>query len=339
MHYRVIILTIHGEFNIKIRCKLFLGIVKMIFKLSEKTKGVYIIAATPFLDNGSIDLESVDRLIDFYIEKGIDGITILGIMGEAAKLTDDEAVTLMKRILKRVNEKLPVIVGVSNASTDKLVSLSKSAMDLGAAGVMVAPFSAHKTDEAIFNYFSTIANALGSDIPMVYQDYPLTTNADVSVNCLLRIIKEIKQVVMLKHEEWPGLNKLSILRGKSEALGLRRISILSGNGGLFLPQELDRGADGPMTGFSFPEMLVQVYAMHTSGNIDGAEDLFDAYLPLIRHEQQLGYGLAIRKEILRRRGAISSAKTRAPGPTLNAHDHKELDRLLDRLDNKLSALG
>lgn len=306
--------------------------------LNEQANGVYIISATPFLDDGSIDMESADRLTDFYIEKGVSGITILGMMGEAPKLTADESKAFMTRVLKRVNGKIPVVVGVSNAGMDNLAKLSNDAMNLGAAGVMVAPFAAHKTDEAIFNYFAAVDKALGSNIPMIYQDFPLVTNADVSVECLMRIIREIPQVVMLKHEDWPGLGKLSALRNKSTAEGLRRISVLCGNGGLYLPQELGRGADGAMTGFAFPEMLVDVCKKYAEGDINGAEDLFDAYLPLVRHEQQPGYGLAVRKEVLRRRGAITSAKTRAPGPSLTAEDHKDLDRLFERLEKRLASL-
>ena len=308
-------------------------------KLNEQAKGVYIISATPFLDDGSIDMESADRLTDFYIEKGVSGITILGMMGEAPKLTADESIQFMTRVLNRVDGKVPVVVGVSNPGMDNLCSLSKSAMDLGAAGVMVAPFAAHRTDEAIFNYFSAVADALGANVPIIYQDYPYVTNANISVQSLMRIVKEIDQVVMLKHEDWPGLGKLSTFRDKSATENLRRISVLCGNGGLYLPQELARGADGAMTGFAFPEMLVQVCEKYASGDTNGAEDLFDAYLPVVRHEQQPGYGLAVRKETLRRRGAISSAKTRAPGPTLNAQDHRDLDRLLERLDKRLLEIG
>ena len=103
-----------------------------------------------------------------------------------------------------------------------------------------------------------------------------------------------------------------------------------------MPQELARGADGIMTGFAYPEMLVSVSALFAAGRSDEAEDLFDVYLPLVRHEQQPGFGLALRKEILRRRGAIRSAAVRPPpGPRLDAHDLTELDRLLSRLETRL----
>ncbi|WP_421781176.1 dihydrodipicolinate synthase family protein [Kiloniella litopenaei] len=304
--------------------------------ISEKTKGVFIIAATPFQDNGDIDFDSIDRLVEFYIEKGVSGITILGMMGEAQKLNPDESTAVMERVLSRVDNRVPVIVGVSNPGMGNLVTLSHNAMNLGAAGVMVAPFAAQKTETALYNYYESVCLALGPDVPLCYQDFPLATGVNISVDCFLRMVRDFEQLVMLKHEDWPGLPKLSQIRKKEQDDGSRRVSILCGNGGLYLPQELARGADGAMTGFAYPEMLVQVCSLFHSGDVDAAEDLFDLYLPVVRHEQQPGYGLAVRKEILRRRGAISTALTRAPGPKLSKEDHVDLDRLLARLESRLN---
>ena len=135
---------------------------------------------------------------------------------------------------------------------------------------------------------------------------------------------------MLKHEDAPGLNKLSAVREGSGTAETPRMSILCGNGGLHLAQEMQRGADGAMTGFAFPEMLVEVVRLHRAGDVDGAEDLFDAWLPLVRHEQQPGLGLA-----LRRQGAIASSAVRAPGPKLTAADQAELTRLVARVGRRL----
>lgn len=303
--------------------------------LNEQAKGVYIIAATPFLDDDSIDFDSIDSLTDFYLDKGVSGITILGMMGEAQKLSPEESQAVMDRVINRVNGRVPIVVGVSNPDMDKLVALSKLAMESGAAGVMVAPNPSHNSDDIIYDYYVAVDKALDSKIPMIYQDFPLVTKAPVSVDCLMKIIRDIPQVVMLKHEDWPGLSKLSELRARSEEEGLRRISILCGNGGLYLPQELTRGADGAMTGFAYPEMLVGVCEKYAAGDQEGGDDLFDLYLPVIKHEQQPGYGLAVRKETLHRRGAITSSKVRTPGPSMSDADHKDLDRLLERLDKRL----
>ena len=171
------------------------------------------------------------------------------------------------------------------------------------------------------------------------QDYPPSSGVWFSPALLNRLFADLPTLKVLKHEDWPGLRKVTQFRAAEERGERRRVSVLTGNGGLFLPLELARGADGAMTGFAFPEMLVRVCEMHEAGDAEGAEDLFDIYLPLVRYEQQVGIGLAIRKEILRRRGVIGSAVTRAPGPKLDADDHAELDRLLNRMDRRLAAQG
>jgi 4-hydroxy-tetrahydrodipicolinate synthase len=299
--------------------------------LSEQAHGVYIIAATPFADDGALDLAGINRLVEFYECKGVTGITILGMMGEAPKLSSEEQAAVIGRFLERAS--VPIIVGVSSPGTANLAALSRAAMDRGAAGVMVAPAAGLRTEEALTRYVAEVVAALDG-IPWVYQDYPQSTGVSISVPCFLQLVKDHPSLVMLKHEDCPGLNKITRIR---EAGG-RRVSILCGNGGLYLPQELARGADGAMTGFAYPEMLVQVVA-RWSDDLPGAEDLFDAYLPLVRHEQQPGFGLAIRKEVLRRRGVIASARTRAPGPSLTAADHEELTRLLARLERSLERLN
>src|SRR5262249_7835197 len=168
---------------------------------------------------------------------------------------------------------------------------------------------------------------------------PQSTQADISAQGFLKIADAYPSVVMFKHEDCPGLKKLSQLRKACDGKSRRYISILVGNGGLYLPQELRRGADGVMTGFAYPEMLATVCALFQAGQSEQAEDLFDIYLPLLRHEQQPGFGLAVRKEILRRRGAMRSAAVRTPGPKLDADDIKELDQLLARLEARLAQRG
>src|SRR5262245_51256042 len=300
--------------------------------LDASAKGVYTISATPFTDTGEIDWASVDSLIEFYLQCGVHGLTLLGMMGEAQKLSDQESAELTQHFLRRVDNRVPVIVGVSNAGTANLVKLSRIAMDAGACGVMITPLTGLKTEAAIIGYFNDVIAALGVGVPVVYQDYPQSTQADISAAGFLRIVDAHPSVVMFKHEDCPGLRKLSQLRRACDGGARRYISILVGNGGLYVPQELRRGADGIMTGFAYPDVLVSVYEHFRAGRSEQAEDLFDIYLPLVRHEQQPGFGLAVRKEILRRRGAIRSAATRAPGPKLDADDIAELDRLLARLE-------
>jgi 4-hydroxy-tetrahydrodipicolinate synthase len=304
-------------------------------RLTENASGVYVIAATPFLEDGALDLASIDSLVDFYLSCDVSGMTILGMMGEAAKLSSDESDQVLHRFLHRVQGRVPVVVGVSSPGTNLLVCLARVALDAGAAGVMIAPLPSHQTEEQLYKYFVETCAALGPDVPVVLQDYPVGTTAYISVSTIERLVDQLPQLVMLKHEDTAGHNKLSRLRRGSSSSAHRRISILVGNGGLYLPQELARGADGAMTGFAYPEMLVQVCELFAKGRTEAGEDLFDLYLPLLRHEAQYGIGLAIRKELLRRRGAISGGFVRAPGPRLTRDDLVELDRLVARLERRI----
>ncbi|PWJ20914.1 dihydrodipicolinate synthase family protein [Jannaschia seohaensis] len=307
--------------------------------IDRQSSGVFIIAATPFTDDGALDLESADRMVDFYLECGVSGMTILGIMGEAPKLAPDESMTFARHVLDRVAGRVPVIVGVSAAGLDNMARLTGAVMEAGAGGVMVAPQPGLLTDPKLKGYIAQVCAALGPDVPICFQDYPQTTGVQVSVETIIDLTVKHPQIVMLKHEDWPGLTKLSRVRAETGVGDVPRMSILTGNSALFLAQEMQRGADGAMTGFAYPEMLVQVVARHRAGDVDGAEDLFDAYLPMVRYEQQLGLGLAIRKEVLRRRGVLASAKVRAPGPSLTDRDHEELSRLMARLDKRLGELS
>ncbi len=309
-------------------------------QLDRSAKGVYLITVTPFTDAGALDLASTDRMVDFCLEKGVTGMTVLGIMGEAPKLTIEESRTFVKQVLARVNGQVPVIVGASAAGFAPMKELTQSVMDLGANGVMVAPPATVRTDDQITAYFEMVNQTLGPQVPWVLQDHPVATGVQMSTSVVIKILKNSPTCVMLKAEECPGLAKLSAIRSASDKGEFQRISILTGNGGgLFLPEELSRGADGAMTGFAYPEMMVDVCAAHAKGDVERAHDLFDAYLPLARYEQQQNIGLAVRKHLLYQRGVIASEAVRKPGPKLSAQDVADIDRLVRRQTKRLNDLG
>lgn len=305
--------------------------------ITSSSKGVFVIAVTPFTETGALDHDSIDRMVDFYGENGADGLTILGMMGEAPKLTQAESIEVTKRTLARAGEK-PVVVGVSAPGLAAIGELTKAVMDIGAAGVMVAPPSSLRTDDQIITYYRNVVETVGTDVPVVLQDFPLSTGVQISTNTLGVIFEAHPSVVMLKHEDWPGLQKISDLR-QAEANGRRRVSMLCGNAGVFLPEEMQRGADGAMTGFAYPEMMADVVRLSNEGRHEAAQDVFDAYLPLVRYEQQPRIGLAVRKYILAKRGAIASAAQRRPGASLNPAAIAEVDALIARQTRKLEALN
>lgn len=301
--------------------------------LSADAKGVYPIAPTPFFDDGSIDTASIDRLVDFYQGCGCTGVTVLGQLGEAPKLEHAESVDVAARVVRRAGA-LPVIVGVSAPGFAAMRALAREVMERGAAGVMIAPPNTLRTDDQIAGYYRQAAEAIGGDVPFVLQDYPLTFSVQISPGVIRRIVQEVPSCVMLKHEDWPGLEKVSALRGFERDGSMRHIAILCGNGGLFLDFEMARGADGANTGYCFPDMLCDVVRLCGEGRREEAHDLFDAHLPLLRYEQQPGVGLAVRKYVMARRGLLSSAAQRRPASPMSAAARGEVDFLLERLAKK-----
>ncbi len=298
--------------------------------LTAAARGVYPIAPTPFLPDGAIDWASLDRLMEHYRKIGCDGVTVLGMMGEAPKLEPEESLEIVRRTT-RVMAGLPVVVGVSAPGLAAMRRLARDAMEAGAAGVMIAPPSNLRTDDQIVGYYAQAIEAIGRDVPFVIQDYPLLITVVMTASVIRRIVMDNPSCVMLKAEDWPGLEKISALRAMQKDGSLRELSIMVANGGLFLDFEMSRGADGSNTGYAFPEMLVGVVRLMTEGKRDEAHDLFDAHLPLLRYEQQPGVGLAVRKYVLMRRGLLTSEAQRKPAAGLSATAKQEVEYLLGRL--------
>lgn len=297
--------------------------------LGRETAGVFAIAPTPFDEQGAVDFGSLSRLVDFYEGAGVTGLTLLGQMGEAPALSHEESVGIVRHVVERTE--LPVVVGVSAPGYAAMRALTGEVMAAGADGVMIAPPHTLRTDDQIVGYYEGAAETVGADVPFVVQDYPLTFSVVMSPAVIARIARAAPNCVMLKHEDWPGLEKISALRQLEAAGEMPRLSVLCGNGGLFLDFETERGADGAMTGYCVPELLVDVVRHAAAGDRDAAHDVFDAHLPLLRYEQQPGVGLAVRKYVLRRRGILACDTRRRLGAPLSARARAEVDYLLGRL--------
>lgn len=292
--------------------------------------GSFIISQTPFGARGEIDLDSIDSLVSFYFGHGAKGLVVLGVSGEASKLDAAESIAVMTRFIKQAEDR-PVIVGVSNPSLGQLVHLTEEAMSRGAAGVMISPPAGLHTEEDLFSYFSGVFDRI-KQVPVVLQDFPGASGVWMSVPSIRKLVDTFPQIQVIKEEEAPSLGKISRLR---ENLG-KRVAILTGNNGMYLPYEMARGIDGPMAGFSHPEMLSGVYKLFQEGRTEQAHDLFDCYLPLLAYEAQGFPGVAARKEGLRRRGAIAHATMRMPGATLTAQHLADIDLLHRRVEKAVA---
>jgi len=267
--------------------------------------GVVPILATPFNDDESLDLESLTRLIQFNAQAGVAGVTVLGLLGESNRLTDEDRERLITTSVKAAKG-LPVIVGTSHTGTEATIALSKHAIELGATAVMITPSQQPVPgDKAVHDYFQRIAAKLGA--PIVLQDHPAISQVHMPVDLILRLVKEVPLIACIKAEAVPSPQKIGALKKGME----RKVSVLTGLGALYGLFDLERGSDGFNTGFAFPEVLLVMVKQFAAGDLNGARRTFTKYLPLIVFEQQPG--LAIRKEILRLRGLLTSNPRAASG--------------------------
>ncbi len=293
--------------------------------MSEQITGIFNILATPFDAERRVDIASLRRLVEFQLDKGAHGFTILGVLGEAAKLSVDERRLVMETVMATIAGRVPIVVGTSHQDTATCIALSQAAFNAGASGVMIAPpRMEHPTDDAVLALYRTIAEAV--DGPLVVQDYPVVNNVILSPPLIAALAEQIPAIRHLKMEDPPLMEKISAIRAHTE-----RVAIFGGLGGMYLLEELRRGAAGTMTGFAFTEILIAVYDAFCAGRMAEAERIFDHYLPLIRFENQPLINLTIRKELLYRRGAIACPALRDPFAPIDAGTHDEIGWILARV--------
>jgi 4-hydroxy-tetrahydrodipicolinate synthase len=293
--------------------------------MSTPLRGIFNILATTFDAAQQVDFASLRHLVNFQLALGAHGLTILGVLGEAAKLSLDERRAVMDTVMETVAGRVPVVVGASHADRDARLALCRAAFAAGAAAVMVAPPRMDQsTDDAVIGLYADIAAAV--DRPIVVQDFPPVNNVIMSPEMLARLAEQVPHCRTLKLEDPPLMEKVAAIRARTD-----KFAIFGGLGGMFLLEELARGAAGTMTGFAFTEVLVAIYDAFSQGRQADAETIFDLYLPLIRYENQPVVNLTIRKELLFRRGAIACPALRDPFAPIDAGTHDELTWILRRV--------
>lgn len=295
-------------------------------------RGVWNIVPTPFLPDGALDLASIPGLVGFVRATGVDGLTILGVLGEAGRLADAERSAILGAVLEAASGAIPVCVGVSHAATDRATAFAREAQAAGAHSVMLAPPAlARPSDAALRRHYLAVAEAV--DLPIVVQDHPASSGVPMSVEFLLALAAEAPSCRVVKLEEDPTPPKAGRL-----VTGSPDLVVLGGLGGGMLLEELGRGTHGTMTGFGFPEVLVAVVRRWAAGDREGAAAVFDRYATLIRFENQAILNLPIRKLVYQRRGAIAHATVRAPGMPADPGTVADLDGVLRRtgLDRHLA---
>ena len=287
-------------------------------------EGVYSVLPTPFDAQGELDEPSLRRVVALFLKAGVNGLTALGVTGEVARLDDAERARVLDVVLDEVHGRVPVVAGTTSEGTRTCITHSRAAQRAGAAAVMVSPPRMPKLNSgAVLKHFAALAEAC--DVEIIVQDYPPISGYSMEPPLLARIASEIPRARTIKLEDPPTPFKVSRILEAADGIDVR---IFGGLGGVFLLEELLAGATGAMTGFAFPEILVRIVTLFREGRIDDAADTFYRTCPLMRFEFQEGIGMAIRKEVLHRRGALATPAIRPPGGQLDTPTREALDRVL-----------
>jgi 4-hydroxy-tetrahydrodipicolinate synthase len=289
--------------------------------------GVWGVLATPFADDLSLDLPSLERLVCFYRDSGATGVVALGVLGEAARLDSAERARVLESVVAAADG-LPVVAGMSVTATAPAVEEACRAAAAGADAVLALVPTGEPN--ALAAHLKAISRASGLEV--VLQDHPVTTGVVATAAALAEAIERCGVVTAVKAEAPPTPPTIAALRARVD------VPVFGGLGGVSLLDELLAGADGVMTGFSFPEALLETVRAFRESGFERAKETYAPWLPLVLCEAQLGISLAVRKEILRRRGVIASASVRPPGLALPDPVARALDEHLAAVANQSSSI-
>lgn len=297
----------------------------------ERYRGVHPIIPTAFHEDGSFDEASQRRLIDHLVAVGVQGVAPLGFLGEGHKLTEAERRRVIEVIVDQARGRLKVLVGVRAFGTASAVAQAQEAKQLGADAVFAAPLGV-QNDDALYAYYHTLAEESGIDV--MIHDFPESFGTVLSPALIARLANEVPGIVGIKLEEPPVLVKTSQVLAQAPHL-----AVLGGLGGVYFLEELQRGAVGIMTGFAYPEVLLEIWRHYTAGDHAKAAEVFDRYCPLLRYEFQPKIGLAFRKHVYKRRGVFATDHIRPPGLRLDPRSVQELEATIARVGLPLEPVG
>lgn len=287
--------------------------------------GVAHIALTPFDNDERVDFAGITAIVDAAVTAGCTAVVPLGIMGEQHKLLDTERDKVLRAYVDAAGDRLHVIAGVTSESTFLARERTIAAAEAGATAVMIAPPRNSAVGPGLIEHYRQVA--LASDLPVVVQDEPVTTNV-VMPGPFFAELAEIEGIFAVKVEEAPSPPKVTAVLEHAPQL-----LCFGGLGGVSIYEELDRGAVGIMTGFAFPEILARICTLFHEGKKDEAREVFHQYLPIIRFEAQLGVGgVSIRKQLFFERDIIATPTVRKPSKPVEAKTISELNELIDVLD-------
>lgn len=197
--------------------------------------GSMVALVTPMAEDGALDYDALARLIEFHVDSGTDAIVAVGTTGESATLDFDEHIDVIRRIVKLVRERLPVIAGTGGNSTSEALHLTRSAMEVGAdACILVTPYYNKPTQEGLYRHYKLIADTV--PIPQILYNVPGRTACDLSPDTVDRLAA-IPNIIGIK--EASTLERMQTLIARCG----ERMDIYSGEDGI-AAQAILGGAKG-----------------------------------------------------------------------------------------------
>jgi 4-hydroxy-tetrahydrodipicolinate synthase len=266
--------------------------------------GVWGVLATPLTPDGAgVDTESLTRQVQHYVRIGATGLTVLGVFGEAARLTPDERRTVVRTVAAAAPA-LPLVIGLSALDAEAACAEAANVLDVldrPPAGLMVQVGSPDAA--AVVRQLTTVAERTGQGI--VVQDYPVVSGVSIATADLVAAVRQVPAVAV-KSESAPSPPAVAALTAGLD------VPVFGGLGGTGLLDELAVGSAGAMTGFSVPEGLLACVGAFRDGGFAAAREVWRDYLPLVNFEFQAGIALSLRKHSLVHRGLIAAPAVRPP---------------------------
>ncbi len=293
--------------------------------MAPELQGLCAVLATPFDSSGRLDIESLEREVGFYLDRGARSLMALGVMGEGPALTNEERLEVICTVARTAGSKVPLVVGAVGMPRHEACEFGEAVAGAGASALMLtAPSAAKDSLAAATDYFGTVSAAAG--VSVVVLDCPAIA-PELTVDDLAGLANELDAFCAIKLEDNPTHLKIAELKAR---LG-DRLDVFGANGGVLCLHELTRGCDGFMTGYAYPEHVVEILDSYRSGKRDEAADAYARYLPLITYCWQPGIGMALRKELLVHRGAIATSYVRPPFEALDGDTRAELLQVAARV--------
>lgn len=298
-----------------------------------RLQGVILVLPTPFGPNGEVRPDEVRRAVAWALDKGADGVTVLGVAGEVFRLSDDERASVVAAAVDAAAGRIPVVSGAGHMSTPLAVNAARVAVAAGASALLLPPPPVGKaTSAAVVEYYDAVATAV--DVPIVLQDDPVHLGVGLSLSTIVQLWKAHPNCAYAKLEELPSMPKIKAV---VDATG-GQIACLGGSGGVYVLEELAAGATGIMTGFAYPEALVAVFAAWQAGDRERARLLFRVVGDLARLEALPGVSLSIRKRLYQARGVLSNPALRPPAVEVDEFTWSLAEAELRRVDAEWAAL-